>query len=163
MQVMAEVRHHLRVLCIWGWPPQYVPWLYPQVHWRGDMWTDETAKADLTQHLICVQGTSLPLSGWPLLWLSFVFLCLTVSLYLPPSLPPSFYPENYISKEEWKDILCSGECKLCVCVSAEVIFSTLPPCSYRIDRSLEHHIYQSVHMSPTYHMNHSQSLPLQHK
>lgn len=104
----ARVSHRLGVLCIWCWPPQYIARC---IHRRRGRWIVETARGSLTRQSRCVQGTSL-LSLVDPSPPSRLSLCLSPSL----SLPPTYYPENYVSKKEWKAVLCSVDCKLCVCV-----------------------------------------------
>lgn len=50
-------------------------------------------------------------------------LTLPLTFPLSASLPPTYYPENYVSKKEWKAALCSIDCKLRMCVLMGVYLS----------------------------------------
>ena len=94
---------------------------------------------------------------------------LSVSLSLSLSLPPTYYPENYVSKKEWKEVLCSVECKLCVygvCVSfSGCLFSALVLCNatmqtitalaYRSVQRSKEHVFTSVICTIFFHMSRS--------
>lgn len=50
-------------------------------------------------------------------------LTLPLTFPLSASLPPTYYPENYVSKKKWKAALCSIDCELRMCPYGCVSFA----------------------------------------
>lgn len=120
----AKASHRLGVPCLWCWPGQFIPRCLPRV-------TSEGSGEPFRQpegvwpggHVVFWVRLSSP---WLTLLLSDpLVVCLP---HLPFFRPSTHYPENYVSKEERKAVLCSVDCKLCVC-SCGCLFSSHALCT----------------------------------
>jgi len=128
--VKAQVSHCLEVLCIWCWPPQYIPWdASPGTPETGQVNSWDSRREFDPAVTLCSGLSVSPLLGWPLPDFLFVSLCLCLSR------SPSHLLSRELREQEgmkrgivlcWMQAVCVSVCQ---CFSG-FLYSTLALCDY---------------------------------